>query len=294
MDNHIKSLTIWNARLDPAEAEVWISLHPERLTSTTQVLGRIVGPRCVYSSTVEVAYPMREQRRQYEKEGDPGLTMRVIIPEPCLWDPQSPFIYQVNAELWESGKICQNVATSHSLYTLKLTPQGLRWNGRPVSLFGVARARFSEAEASKLRQTGYNTLLVETTADTAEACRLAARLGFFVLIRLTKREDIGAAPALREHGCVLGFVITGAFFREFPFAEAVPTWITRSDQMIGIEYDEDVADRLPTGFNFVLVKEEMLPRLAGVRMPRIIRRRGDRADSHESTSVDILGSIFTD
>src|SRR5438128_127928 len=133
MDNRIREIRIWNARLDPAEAEVWVSIYPARLTSTTQVRGRLVGPQCKYSSTVEVGYLMREHSRQYAKEGDPRLNLRVIIPEPSLWDPQSPFSYEVFAELWQSGKPSDQVRASHCLCSLKLTPQGIRCNGRPLT-----------------------------------------------------------------------------------------------------------------------------------------------------------------
>src|SRR5713226_2145266 len=106
MNNRIRSLRISNTSVNPAEADISISVQPEQVTSTTQIRGRIVGPRCAYSSTVEVAYPMREVSRRYENYDIPGLTLRIVIPEPCLWDPQSPFVYEAVAELWQSDQLC--------------------------------------------------------------------------------------------------------------------------------------------------------------------------------------------
>src|SRR2546421_9496073 len=203
MNNRIRSLKIWNRSVNPAEAGISISVQPEQMTSTTQVRGRIVGPRCAYSSTVEVAYPMREVSRQYEKYDVPGLILRVVIPEPCLWDPQSPFIYEVTAELWQSGQLCDQVRTSHCLYFLKLTPQGLRWNGRPMALCGVERSQLTEPEALELRQAGRNTVLAQVTAETAALCSLADRLGLFVLARLASRGDYAQAHALKRHVSLL-------------------------------------------------------------------------------------------
>src|SRR5438132_5007392 len=189
MNNRIRNLRISNSLVSPAEAAISISVQPEQVTSTTQVRGRVVGPRCAYSSTVEVAYPMREVSRQYEKYDVPGLMLRVVIPEPCLWDPQSPFVYEVAMELWQSGQLCDQVRTNHWLYSLKLTPQGLRWNGRPIALAGVERSQLTQPEALELRQAGRNTVLTQVAAETAALCSLADRLGLFVLACLGSRGD---------------------------------------------------------------------------------------------------------
>ncbi len=57
MDNRIRQIEVRDRSLIPAEAEVWITVTPEHHTPTTEVRGRLMGPRCPYASTVEVAYP---------------------------------------------------------------------------------------------------------------------------------------------------------------------------------------------------------------------------------------------
>src|SRR5437763_797077 len=101
MINRIKRIHLFDARLDPAEAEIYISVYPEQLTSTTQVRGRLTGPRCPYASTVEVGYALREHSREYSLTDIPHLSMRVIIPEPNFWEPETPFLYEGALELWE-------------------------------------------------------------------------------------------------------------------------------------------------------------------------------------------------
>ena len=71
----------------------------------TQVRGRLTGPRCPYTTTVEVAYPFREHSRDYGEGGSPRLTLRAIIPEPSWWDPQTPFLYEGPVELWQDGRL---------------------------------------------------------------------------------------------------------------------------------------------------------------------------------------------
>jgi hypothetical protein len=292
MNNRIRSLRISNTSVNPAEADISISVHPEQVTSTTQIRGRVVGPRCAYASTVEVAYPMREVSRRYEKDDIPGLTLRVVIPEPCLWDLQSPFVYEAVAELWQSNQLCDQVRTSHGLFALKLTPQGLRWNGRPITLSGVERSQLTETEALALRQTGCNTVLAQVTAETAALCSLADRLGFFVLARLTSRGDYALAHALKGHVSLLGFVLDSKLLED-PLVKAVPTWIADQDRLMGLEVDELPPELLANGFNFLLTGDEVRPNLTETSLPLVIRRsNSDQRTREPPAEPNSLGSVY--
>src|SRR5437773_1558388 len=103
MPNRIRDVVVVNHRLDPVETELHIHVKVDEITPGTEIRGRLMGPRCVYASTVEVAYRMNEMER-----GD-HLVLRVIIPEPCWWHPQTPFLYQGPLELWEDGALCERV-----------------------------------------------------------------------------------------------------------------------------------------------------------------------------------------
>ena len=89
--------------LTPANAEVWFTVVTDHVTSTTEIRGRVVGPRCPSHSTIEVAYSL-QQLSHNEKTS--SLTMRVVIPEPSLWKPDAPFLYHAHMELWEDGERC--------------------------------------------------------------------------------------------------------------------------------------------------------------------------------------------
>jgi len=59
MDNGIRRIDVCDRSLVPAEAEVWITVTPERPAPEAEVRGRLMGPRCLFAETVEVAYPLR-------------------------------------------------------------------------------------------------------------------------------------------------------------------------------------------------------------------------------------------
>ena len=70
MANRIRRVEIRERLLDPSEPEVWVMVHPERVTPTTEVVGRLMGPRCRFAETVEVAYPLRPFARLPEAVAD--------------------------------------------------------------------------------------------------------------------------------------------------------------------------------------------------------------------------------
>jgi hypothetical protein len=288
MTNRIRNIRVRNGRLDPAEAEIWLSVDPERLTSTTQVRGRLMGPRCPYATTVEVAYPLREHSREYESLGIPHLTLRVIIPEASLWDPQSPFLYQGPVELWQNGQRCDQVQLSHGLRTLNLGPQGLRCNGRLLPLRGVARTQCTEEDARQLHQAGCNTLLVPATASTAGIWDISDRFGFFVLGGLTDQADFSRVKQLAPHVSCLGWVLSPEVWRDPLVAHCLPHPVSVRQEWIGLELDQRPSGPLPEKIQFVACSEDLLPELGAIDLPKIVlgAKAGDRG-----TAPDILGWI---
>jgi hypothetical protein len=208
MDNRIRQIEVRDRSLVPTEAEVWITVTAERQTPTTELRGRLMGPRCPYAGTVEVAYPLRTLPPDRAAES-PGLTKRVIIPEACLWEPESPFLYQGPIELWQDGQRGDRVALSHGLRSLHLDERGLRINGRPRTLHGRWVTVCSDADARTLRQAGCNLLIAPVEESTLPLWEQADRLGFLMLGRVP--EDGEAArqhlEMLSQHASCLGWLV---------------------------------------------------------------------------------------
>jgi hypothetical protein len=208
MENRIRELTVRNGQMLPSQAEVWITVVPEHQTATTELRGRLMGPRCVYACTVEVAYPLRDHLPGHLPPGTPGITKQVIIPEPSFWDPESPFLYQAVIELWQDGQCCDQRIFSHGLMYLLLVKQGLALNGRPLILRGQSTTPGSEAEARQFHQAGYNLLVVPVEERTLGLWELADHLGMFLLGRVSDGEETTRKRlhALHEHPSCLGWL----------------------------------------------------------------------------------------
>src|SRR4051812_11934568 len=104
MTNAILKVELSDYSLIPAEAEVRVTVVPQLVNTRTEVRGRLMGPRCRFASTVEVAYHFRPL---LIPTAQPALTVRAIIPEASFWEPQSPHLYAGPLELWQDGQRCQ-------------------------------------------------------------------------------------------------------------------------------------------------------------------------------------------
>lgn len=53
-----------------------------------EAVGRVVGPRAEGVTTVEAAYPLTATGTS-----DNAVSLKCVIPEPCLWTRDAPFAY---------------------------------------------------------------------------------------------------------------------------------------------------------------------------------------------------------
>jgi hypothetical protein len=278
MTNRIENLMIRDARLDPAEAEILISVCPERVFSTTQVRGRLTGPHCPYANTVQVAYYLREVSREYETTGDPRISHRVVIPEPNLWEPQTPFLYQGEVELWQGGQRCDQAPVVRGLRTLRLGREGLLVNGHPLAIRGLACEGCSEQEARRLHDAGYNTIVVPIGEGASRIGEIGDRYGLLIMGRLISKDQLTQARAMARHSSFLGWILDPAFF-EHPLlgqapdllAAVLPWYPDTDEKLVGIELKQCSAlAALPPGISFVACREELLPALDDVALPKLV------------------------
>jgi hypothetical protein len=257
MTNRITHLEIRNRSLTPAEAEVWITVCAESVTATTEFRGRLMGPSCPYSSTVEVAYPLRALAHSADRG---PLTKRVVIPEPSLWEPESPFLYQGPIELWQDGERRDRVTVRHGLCSSSLTTHGLRWNGDLLTLRGLGVHRLTTDNALSLHQSGYN--LLQAPVRETDTWDLADRFGFLVLGELPRLDDpiLQVARQLSQRPSFFGWLVEGVD------PDTVPS--TQSLTRLGVAAS-GVA--IPPWATFVVCDKSQVARLATSSLPLLVR-----------------------
>ena len=109
--------------------------------------------------------------------GGPDLT--AVVPEPRLWSPDAPHLYDVHVELRDQDAPVDAVVVTTGLRTVATRDGEVLLNGRPIELRGVLDQDFHPGSASRC-------------ADVAELEALfaaARRLGFTLLRCHIKRPD---------------------------------------------------------------------------------------------------------
>lgn len=289
MPNRIRRLDVVSRLHDLTQPEVWIAAEPDAPSANLNLRGRLMGPRCVYATTVEVAYPLRPFVRQPDEF--PALSRRVVIPEASLWEPESPFLYQGPVELWDDGLLCDQVSVSHGLRLLQLGGRGLRLNGRSFVLRGKTVAALTPEAARSLRQEGYNTLVAPVTPETSGLWAGADRLGFLVLGLIESESSFPQAAELSGHACCLGWVVSDEVLRRPAARELLASLPRRQDGVfLGVDLHEAPVSQLPDGVQFVLAPEDVLVALPAGPLPQLARLTQAAAQGPASRP-DVLGWV---
>lgn len=192
MSARIDEVTIKPVRLTPTEAELAVEVTYAPAGAACELHGRLMGPTCEYSTTVEVAYPIR---RPHVSDDDPRkLIGRIVIPEPSWWDPESPFLYTAVIDLWQDGGKVEETRLSCGLRAAKLTPHGLWWNGRSLDLQTKSAPSRTETEWAHARADGFNTVAAPA-ALAQTAWEYGDRVGLLIVTDQSVRVDTVRHPS---------------------------------------------------------------------------------------------------
>jgi hypothetical protein len=286
MKNRIHLVNDAGRSLSPMEAEVRLTVFADHVTPTTEIRGRLVGPRCRFATTVEVAYPLRSP--PHERGEIPPLTVCAVIPEPCLWDTQSPFLYRALVELWEDGERCDQAQFDVGLASLTMGTSGLYWNGKRLALRGTTRLPASDAEALRLRQAGYNLLLAPVAQ--IRTWFTAYEVGFLVLGRLALSEQaLRQASVAGAMVSCLGWLLDKELTAPTPEQAAFLAAERQRGRVIALELDRVPSLQRPADLDLLVCKEKALRGLTRVNIPKLIATDADAA--HPSSPFDLPGVV---
>jgi hypothetical protein len=114
MSNRIERVIVNPKRVSPVEAEIWVAVIADNADAGTDLRGRLVGPKCHGVETVQVAFPLRLIGRPPAVQPNTVIG-RVIIPEPNMWKPETPFVYEGIVELWQDEERVDSAMLSVAL-----------------------------------------------------------------------------------------------------------------------------------------------------------------------------------
>lgn len=234
--------------LAPAETELWVAVHTTEPMPDAQVVGKLTGPRCLYSETIEIAYKLRPLPAHHAGEQADTPTARVIIPEASFWEPVCPFLYGGTVELQHQGRLVESVRVRHGLRQIRITDRVLL-NGHPLTLRGHSCSALTEPEASTLHTAGCNLLSVPVEVRTESVWSLADEVGFLMLGHIQTWDDsIEAMLRVRQRqpSC-LGWLVSAS-------AGIVADVLACSTKPVGLLLDGP-REVIPDGIAFVVADE---------------------------------------
>jgi len=280
-------LDVVTTRYDPVDAEVTFSLPLDQPLEGAELRGRLHGPRCPYTETIEIAYPLKPI------QGEAGLLRsRVVIPEASLWEPSTPFLYQGQVELWHGGRMLESVRVAHGLRQLILRKEKLLLNGRRFPLRGLKCAGLSTDEAHLWREASLNVLLVQARTDNALVWEEAERLGFFVLGELDGADDDVLWRVEAEHSrrtSCLGWLLPQHLTRHPQLWHNAMSLLHGQGRrhLIGVRVEEPPLGVLPGHVGFVACERRHLDALMDLQVPRValLRRAGQSDDLMEQAGA---------
>ena len=182
----LESLQLFHGDATPAQARVYARLPREQEIggAKIQLTGHLIGPSCDFAHTLPARIPFVQRR------SDDRLLAEAIIPDPCFWTPDLPFLYR--AEFRAGRKTSETIHRTVGIRRLGASGKSLLFEGKRFVLRGVRREfEISNLDSQIDRDAAFAreswTAIVVASPDD-ELCSFASRRGILLVADLTNRE----------------------------------------------------------------------------------------------------------
>ena len=189
-----ETVELFSGEATTAEARVYARIQSddpaERNSSAIRISGQLIGPVCEFSQTL----PAKHQFIEFQgTDRQPAALAQAIVPDPCFWTPELPFLYRAELQLHIDGEIA-TVNRIVGIRRLGMRGKSLFFDGKRFVLRGWQEGRMQNAECKLflerhqefLRET-WTALVVANPDD--EVCEFASRRGILLVADLIDEGD---------------------------------------------------------------------------------------------------------
>lgn len=185
-------LEIFFGEANNAAARVYARLADESMTDNCCLTGRVIGPTCPYSHTLSATIPLRAKSARESAGG--ALLAEAVVPDPCFWTTELPFLYRVELELRRGDEVLASAQRLLGIRRLgvhgrRLIFEGRGWGARGVDVREVPERPLAAWRAADL------AMIVEQPDDAL--CAEASRLGVLLIAELAGEDESLAADLRR-------------------------------------------------------------------------------------------------
>ena len=168
------SLELILGEASPIEARVYARVARDS-DNSMRLTGLIVGPECAYAHTLTSTVSFRPRR------GEREIMAEALVPDPCFWTPETPYLYRVNIDL-EHGGCREHAERLFGIRPLGAKGRDLIFASRRWVLRGVSQAAAPNQDLGVWRES---EAAIRVAEPTEELCAAASQIGVLVVADLS-------------------------------------------------------------------------------------------------------------
>lgn len=180
---------VFFGRATPAEARVYVRLASSVTQHDTALSGKLSGPLCRYAQTLPLTVPFQVAKGRVHTgamQGEDGersqtLLAEIVIPDPCFWTPELPFIYRVQLQLRRGTDIVETAERLVAIRRLGVRGRDLFFEGQRWVLRGVRMESTDWPDLTRWRDAAA-ALVVPNPSD--DICEESSVVGILVVAEL--------------------------------------------------------------------------------------------------------------
>lgn len=188
-----QQLELFYGGVTPNRATVYARLRDVPTTPGMTLSGFIRGPHCLYSTTLPATIRLTD--------AGPGDTLlaRAMVPDPCYWSPELPFLYEVHVELKHDGEVLASTDRVLGLRNFGARGQFLYLNGKRWTVRGATMPSGPDLAA----WNDAPLALYCPTLPSDALCQEASRIGVLLVVQAPSIPDATAElQRLARHAAV--------------------------------------------------------------------------------------------
>ena len=144
--NRLDDILVLTPQFSPIEARLTVltsvrspdsELLPAREKPALRVAGWVNGPLCEYAETLRQRTSLKQESPSTESK---AFRSQALILEPCFWEPEHPFCYELAIELYEGSEIRDRRRMLIVIRHLQVRGRQLLFNGKPYFVQGTRRS----------------------------------------------------------------------------------------------------------------------------------------------------------
>ncbi|HEY2828444.1 MAG TPA: hypothetical protein VGJ04_12655 [Pirellulales bacterium] len=182
-DSIIQHIELFSGAASPAAARVYAAITVDKThqfdSKQFKLRGHLIGPQCEFAHTLSARIPLAD------RGSDETLLAEAIVPDPCFWTPELPFLYRAELELVDGASVVLRYDGNVGIRRLGSRGRELYFEGKRFVLRG-ANCHFNEGvptgdELAYMRET-WTAAIVSWPSDAL--CQLASRSGILLIADL--------------------------------------------------------------------------------------------------------------